>query len=84
MRLLAGRCIPFSKLAGSQPLWRFVSLSGEKPRDIRPAAIKYANPKFDWREMQRWGISESNLPPGSEVLFREPGIWEKYQLAAVR
>ena len=28
--------------------------------------------------MQRWGISESNLPPGSEVLFREPSIWEKY------
>ncbi len=56
-------------------------LSGEKPRDIRPAAIKYASPKFDWREMQRWGINESNLPPGSEVLFREPGIWEKYSWA---
>jgi signal transduction histidine kinase len=28
--------------------------------------------------MQRWGINESNLPPGSEVLFREPRIWEKY------
>ncbi|ABE61748.1 histidine kinase [Nitrobacter hamburgensis X14] len=54
-------------------------LSGQKPRDIRPAAIKYANPKFDWREMQRWGISESNLPPGSEVLFREPRIWGVYR-----
>ena len=53
-------------------------LGGEKPRDVRPAAIKYANPKFDWREMQRWGISESSLPPGSEVLFREPSIWKKY------
>ena len=28
--------------------------------------------------MQRWGINERNLPPGSNVLFREPGIWEKY------
>ena len=28
--------------------------------------------------MRRWGISESNLPPGSQVLFREPSIWEKY------
>ena len=35
--------------------------------------------------MQRWGISESNLPPGSQVLFREPGIWERYgwQLALI-
>jgi signal transduction histidine kinase len=32
--------------------------------------------------MQRWGISESNLPPRSEVLFREPTVWEKYQWQA--
>src|SRR3982751_5789221 len=24
------------------------------------------------------GISESNLPAGSEILFREPGLWERY------
>jgi len=53
-------------------------LGGEKPSDVRPRALGYAQPKFDWREMRRWGISESNLPPGSQVLFREPGIWEKY------
>ena len=35
--------------------------------------------------MQRWGISQSNLPPGSEILFREPGIWTQYrwQLAVI-
>jgi signal transduction histidine kinase len=54
-------------------------LGGEKPRDVRPAALGYANPKFDWREMQRWRISESNLPPGSAVLFRELGIWTRYR-----
>jgi C4-dicarboxylate-specific signal transduction histidine kinase len=29
--------------------------------------------------MQRWGINESDLPPGSEIHFREPGIWEKFR-----
>jgi len=53
-------------------------LGGEKPGNINVPPIGFASPKYDWREMQRWGISESNLPPGSEVLFREPGIWEKY------
>src|SRR5882757_6308011 len=53
-------------------------LGGEKPGDIKVQPIGFASPKYDWREMQRWGISESNLPPGSEVLFREPRIWEKY------
>jgi C4-dicarboxylate-specific signal transduction histidine kinase len=35
--------------------------------------------------LQRFGISESNLPPGSTVYFREPTIWERYswQIASV-
>jgi signal transduction histidine kinase len=28
--------------------------------------------------LQRWKISESRLPPGSEILFREPTVWERY------
>jgi C4-dicarboxylate-specific signal transduction histidine kinase len=37
-----------------------------------------AKPVYDWRELQRWKISESRLPPGSQVLFRTPTIWEQY------
>jgi signal transduction histidine kinase len=35
--------------------------------------------------MQRWGISESRLPPGSEIYFRNPTVWEQYktQITAV-
>ena len=29
--------------------------------------------------MQRWGISEKNLPPGSQILFRTPTAWEQYR-----
>ncbi|HEX5889049.1 MAG TPA: ABC transporter substrate binding protein [Pyrinomonadaceae bacterium] len=36
-------------------------------------------PMFDWRELKRWGISESNLPNGSVVLFKEFTIWEQYR-----
>jgi signal transduction histidine kinase len=54
-------------------------LSGEKPSNIKIEPIGFAAPKYDWREMQRWDISESNLPPGSEILFREPGHWERYR-----
>jgi signal transduction histidine kinase len=53
-------------------------LGGEKAGDIKTAAIPYAAPIFDWRQLQRWGISESRLPPGSKVLFREPSPWQKY------
>jgi signal transduction histidine kinase len=34
---------------------------------------------WDWRQLQRWGFSESDLPPGSEVRFRVPGAWELYR-----
>jgi signal transduction histidine kinase len=54
-------------------------LAGEKPNDIKIPPIKFAPAKFDWRELQRWGISESRLPPGSQVLFRNPTAWEQYR-----
>ena len=34
---------------------------------------------FDWRQMQRWGISEGSLPPGSEIRFRELTVWDQYR-----
>ena len=33
---------------------------------------------FDWRQMQRWGISERRLPRGSEIEFRPSTTWERY------
>jgi signal transduction histidine kinase len=54
-------------------------LGGEAPANIKTAAIGFATPKFDWRELKRWNISESRLPAGSEVHFREPGLWEQYR-----
>jgi signal transduction histidine kinase/ABC-type uncharacterized transport system substrate-binding protein len=54
-------------------------LGGGKPGDIKMPPSTYAVPKFDWRELQRWGISESRLPPGSEIHFRKPTVWESYR-----
>ena len=54
-------------------------LNGEKAGDIKTPPTTFASPKFDWRQMQRWGISESDLPPGSTVFFRPPTTWETYR-----
>ena len=32
---------------------------------------------FDARQLARWGIRESTLPAGSEVLFREPSFFQR-------
>jgi signal transduction histidine kinase/ABC-type uncharacterized transport system substrate-binding protein len=55
-------------------------LDGEAPRDIIMPPIKPGTPKFDWRELQRWNISESRLPAGSEIYFREASPWDRYRL----
>jgi len=54
-------------------------LGGEKPASINYEPLGFSAPRYDWRELQRWGISESSLPDGSEILFREPNIWERFR-----
>jgi signal transduction histidine kinase len=55
-------------------------IAGEALAGLTIPGIVKGPPKFDWREMQRWGISEDRLPPGSEVRFRPASIWEQYRL----
>jgi signal transduction histidine kinase len=38
---------------------------------------------YDARELERWNIDPSRLPPGSEVRFRPPSAWEEHQVAIV-
>jgi signal transduction histidine kinase len=54
-------------------------LVGEDPSSIHPKPMRFAQPKYDWREMQRWGISEDRLPPGSQIYFREATAWQQYR-----
>jgi signal transduction histidine kinase len=54
-------------------------LRGEPASSFPPLVIPAGTPTYDWRELKRWGISESRLPTGSTVLFREPTAWELYR-----
>ena len=53
-------------------------LNGEKPEDVRVVTSNNFY-MFDWRALKRWGMKESNLPPGSIVLNRQPTFWEAYK-----
>lgn len=37
----------------------------------------------DARQLQRWGLSEKNLPAGTIQLFRQPSFWEQHWLSAL-
>jgi len=54
-------------------------LNGETPGDIKIVPVGLAAPRYDWRQLQKWGIKDSLLPPGSEIFFREPSAFERYR-----
>jgi PAS domain S-box-containing protein len=54
-------------------------LDGEDASKIPVTTGDFTRPVFDWRQLQRFGISESRLPPGSEIRFRSPSVWEQYR-----
>ena len=53
-------------------------LDGERTENI-PRESGGVKPIFNWPQMERWNVSEARLPPGSEIRFREPSLWEKYR-----
>lgn len=56
------------------------SSAGETPFDYGLGTIVNV---YDWRQLQRWDITDYYLPVGSSVLFRKPTIWELYKAQAI-
>lgn len=54
-------------------------LAGESPNNI-PIVHDAKHQIFvDWRQLQKWHISESALPPNSVVLFKPASVWDLYR-----
>jgi len=54
-------------------------LDGEPPSHISSKLTEAIRPVFNWKQMQRWSVRESDLPQGSEVRFRDATFWEAYR-----
>ena len=50
--------------------------AGERMPPVEPIAKSFV---ADWRQLRRWGLSEKRLPPGTEVVFREPTLWQRHR-----
>ena len=55
-------------------------LDGESASNISITTANVVRPVFDWRQLQRWGVGEDRLPPGSEIRFRDPPLWQRYRV----
>jgi PAS domain S-box-containing protein len=54
-------------------------MAGKNPATLGPRANSGQIWRVDYRAMQRWNLRESNLPPGSVVLFKQPGLWDQHR-----
>ncbi|HKW10612.1 MAG TPA: ATP-binding protein [Gemmatimonadaceae bacterium] len=51
-----------------------------RPGEPLPAPV-LASTVFtaDWRQLRRFDLPADRLPPGTEILFRASGVWERYR-----
>jgi signal transduction histidine kinase len=54
-------------------------LKGEAPDRIPVHEINPNKYAFDWRQLRRFDVDESRLPPGSVIQFRPPSAWDQYK-----
>ena len=46
-------------------------------------SVSMVTAKFDSRQLDRWRIDDSRLPPGSRILFRTDSLWQEYQVELI-
>jgi signal transduction histidine kinase len=54
-------------------------LRGEPPKSLPILDEEATAFMFDGRQLRRWGISESRLPPGSVVRYDEASVWARHR-----
>jgi PAS domain S-box-containing protein len=54
-------------------------LSGTRASDLPPVVNPDQQFRVDARAMQHWGLSESLLPPGTIVEFKEQTVWSQHR-----
>ena len=54
-------------------------LRGEPAESIPLKSIDASVAALDWRQLDRWNVSEAGIPSGVLLRFREPGLLEEYR-----
>src|SRR5215203_5787540 len=77
--VVGGSMMPIDDLARNTADVAARLLNGAPPRSITIPPQRPGPPTFDARELTRWAIPESRLPPGSRVLFRAQSLWDAHK-----
>ena len=58
-------------------------LSGAAPATLALPQVMPNQLTIDWRQAQRWGIDDAQIPDDTMVHFRQPTLWETYRGLAI-
>jgi PAS domain S-box-containing protein len=77
--IVGGRLMSIDELSQATAEAALRILDGVHPRDLPVTIQQPGVPTFDWRQLQRWGVSNARLPPGSVLRFQQPSVWQRYR-----
>ena len=76
--IVGGSMVTFEEIGRKAARLGMRILAGEDPQNVVRSESHQALPMFDWHELQRWNISEKQLPSDSVVRFKESTYWEQH------
>ena len=77
--VLGGRMVSFSQMGHTAARLSADLISGVPVESLAPPESVPLPLQVDWRQAQRFGISDAELPPGTIVKFKEPSFWQQYR-----
>jgi len=77
--LVGGKMLDFEDVAAKTAEDASRVLRGEQTPDPGFTVDSTSSITVDWRELRRWNISESRLPAGTVVLFKEKSLLDRYR-----
>lgn len=72
--VVGGNGVTFGSMGDAVAGLALDALAGKPIADIEVPHTFFA----DARQLKRWGLSESALPPGTVLSFKQPDIWDEY------
>ncbi|HEX9191672.1 MAG TPA: histidine kinase [Candidatus Deferrimicrobiaceae bacterium] len=77
--IVGGRLASFERPGRTAAGLALRVLSGESPGAIPFAGEGEYVELYDGRELARWEIPDTAVPPGSAILYREPSLWAAHR-----
>jgi len=77
--VVGGVMRPFRDVGREAALLVNALLAGTPPRALATPEGSPVRAHLDWRQLQRWAVSERLLPADAVLHFRPPTLWEAYR-----